>query len=66
MPSLPVNPGASSPRKQPYAELQHPVSMIRVAPHRRGLEDPFMEIAAIVMCAAVLLGFLQQFDRQGW
>jgi hypothetical protein len=25
-----------------------------------------MEIAAIVMLAAVLMGFLQQFDRQRW
>jgi len=25
-----------------------------------------MEIAAIVMCAAVVMGFFQQFDRQVW
>jgi hypothetical protein len=25
-----------------------------------------MEIAAVLMCAAVLLGFLLQFDRQTW
>jgi len=25
-----------------------------------------MEIAAIVMCAAVVMGFFQQFDRQDW
>jgi len=25
-----------------------------------------MEIAAIMMCAAVALGLLQQFDRQTW
>jgi len=46
--------------------LQHLISRIRVAPHRRLLEDEVMEIAAIVMCAAVLMGVLQQFDRQTW
>lgn len=40
--------------------------MIRVAPHRRPEEERVMEIAAIVMCAAVLMGFFQQFDRQSW
>jgi hypothetical protein len=32
------------------------------AHHRRWV----MEIAAIVMCAAVVMGFFQQFDRQDW
>jgi hypothetical protein len=26
----------------------------------------FMEIAAFLMCAAVVMGILQQFDRQVW
>jgi len=25
-----------------------------------------MEIAAVVMCAAVIMGVFQQFDRQSW
>jgi hypothetical protein len=66
MACLPVKPRESSSRKQPYAALQHPLSMIRLAPHWRQPEDDVMEIAAIVMCAAVVMGFLQQFDRQTW
>jgi hypothetical protein len=39
--------------------------MIRAAPYRRYRRRRIMEVAAFVMCAAVVMGFFQQFDRDG-
>jgi hypothetical protein len=43
----------------------------RIAPRSNSLNGAdrrrnFMEIAAFLMCAAVVMGILQQFDRQVW
>ena len=40
--------------------------MMQIAPRRRPNEEKVMEIAAFLMCAAVVMGILQQFDRQTW
>ena len=45
--------------------------MSRIAPRSNSLNGAdrrrrFMEIAAFLMCAAVVMGILQQFDRQVW
>jgi len=58
---------ADSPfRRQPYAGLQHPNSMIHTAPPGADRRRAIMEIAAILMCAAVVLGFVQQLDNRSW
>jgi type IV secretory pathway TrbD component len=51
------------------AAASHPLS--RTAPRSISLKGAdrrrrFMEIAAFLMCAAVVMGILQQFDRQVW
>jgi len=35
-------------------------------PFRRRQEEKTMEIAAVMMIAAVVLGFCQQFDNPSW
>jgi hypothetical protein len=35
-------------------------------PYRRRQEEKAMEIAAVMMIAAVVLGFCQQFDQPKW
>jgi hypothetical protein len=51
---------------QPFVSLQHLISRSQVAPPRALIGGRVMELAAILMVAAVVFGFVQQFDRQHW
>jgi hypothetical protein len=53
--------------KQPFKPLQHLIFRIRSAPARAlHWRMRVMEVAAVMMLAAVVFGICQQFDRQTW